>query len=170
MADMRESTLTLAIVVFAVLCLSTVARGDESKASLDDVPKTGMQAAKAMFPKAEIVGAAKETEAGKTVYEVTFKDQGRTIDVIIGTSGDIQLVEREIAEKELPSAVSRSLAARYPQAAIKFVERVDSMKDGKLSLDFFEVLLSTAQREKMEVQIQSDGKIKAEEKKQPGDE
>ncbi len=161
---------TLAIACVGLLAFSLAACGDEAKVGLADVPTAGLAAAKAMFPKAEIVGAAKETEDGKTFFEVTFKEQGRTIDVTVGTQGNIELVEREIGEKELPAAVGKTLAAKYPKAAMKLVERVDNMKDGKLALDFYEVLLVTAGNEKLEVQIAPGGKIKAEEKKQRGDE
>jgi hypothetical protein len=40
---------------------------------LGDVAKVGLEAVKAMFPAAEIRDAAKETEDGNTVYEVTLK-------------------------------------------------------------------------------------------------
>jgi hypothetical protein len=157
------------VVALGLLTTTALVRGDESKVALSDVPPAGLAAAKAMFPKAEIVGAAKETDGDKTVYEVTFKEQGRTIDVTIGLEGKIELVEREIAEKELPASVSKALALKYPQASIKLVERVDSLQQAKLELDFYEVLLVTASQQTLEVQITPDGKIKGEEKKPAGD-
>ena len=162
--------LRLAIVCFGLLTIAGLALGDESKVALDAVPRAGLAAAKAMFPKAELTGAAKETDGDKTVYEVTFKQQGRTIDVTVGLDGKIELVEREIAEKDLPPAVRQALAARYPQATLKLAEQVDSLQGTKLALDFFEVLLVTAKQETLEVQISPQGKIKAEEKKQAGSE
>ena len=70
------------LFAIAVLTLSVAigtARADESKIQLNDVPKGGLEAVKAMFPKAEITGAAKETEHDKTVYEVTLKQSGRDL-------------------------------------------------------------------------------------------
>lgn len=156
------------ICAFGFLALVVVigfARADETKVPLGDVPPAGLAAVKAMFPAAEISGAAKETEDGKTVFEVTLKQKGRNIDVTVGTDGKIQLVEKEIADKDLPKPVRQALEAKYPKATYKIVEEVSSVKDNKLTLDFFEVLLVRADKKQLEVQIAPDGKIKHEEQK-----
>ncbi len=162
---MRTWTCALAFLALTV----AVARADESKVSLADVPKGGLEAVKAMFPAAEISGAAKETEDGKTFFEVTLKQKGRTIDVTVSLDGKIELVEKEIASADLPKAVSQSLEAKYPKATYKIVEEVSNVKDGKSTLDFYEALLVTADKQKLEVQIAPDGKIKKEEKKSEKD-
>ena len=156
----------IGIVLIAMTLIVVVARADESKVATSEVPKAGLAAVKAMFPGAEIKGAAKETEDGKTVFEVTLTQKGSNIDVTVSEDGKIQLVEKQIADKDLPAAVRRALDARYPKATYKIIEQVDNVKDGKSSLDFFEALLVTADKETLEVQIAPDGKIKAEEKKQ----
>jgi hypothetical protein len=163
----RTISVAIGVVMLAVLGIAAgTARSAESKVQLNELPKGGLDAVKGMFPKGLITGAAKETEDDKTVYEVTLKEMGRTIDVTIGTDGQIQVVEREIASKDLPVAVRRALEGRYPQAIYKIVERVEAFKAGKASLDFFEVLLQTSGGQTIEVQIAPDGTIKAEEKKQ----
>ncbi len=154
-----------AIAFLALTVVSGVARSDESKVPLTEVPKAGLESVKAMFPGAEIIGAAKETEDGKTSYEVSLKQKGLNVDVTIGTDGKIQLIEKEIAAKDLPAAVRRALEAKYPKATHKIIEEVDSMKDGKPVLDFYETLLITANKETLEVQITPDGTFKSEEKK-----
>jgi hypothetical protein len=159
----------IGIVVLGLVLVSPTARSEESKVELGDVPKGGMEAVKKMFPQATVEGAAKETEDGKTVFEVTLKQQGRNIDVTVGTDGKIQVVEKQIADKDLPATVKRALDAKYPKATYKVIEEVDAMKDGKPVLDFFEAHLITADKQSTEVQITPDGKIKAEEKKKPGD-
>ncbi|MBI3838576.1 MAG: PepSY-like domain-containing protein [Planctomycetia bacterium] len=155
-----------AVALLALTVVSEVARSDESKVPLSEVPKAGLEAVNAMFPDAAIGDAAKETEDGKTVYEVSLKQNGRNIDVTIGADGKIQLVEKEIADKDLPTAVRRTLEAKYPKATYKIIEEVKSIKNDKSTLDFFETLLVTASKEIVEVQITPDGKIKNEEKKQ----
>jgi hypothetical protein len=159
-------TWLFAIAFLALTGVSRVARSDESKVPLGEVPQAGLEAVKAMFAGADITGAAKETEDGKTVFEVSLKQKGRNIDVTLGTDGKIQLIEKEIAEKDLPAAVKRTLDAKYPKATYKIIEEVSNVKEGKPTLDFFEVLLVTANKQKLEVQITPDGKIKSEEKKQ----
>ena len=154
-----------ALGCLALLVVAGVVRADEAKVPLSEVPKAGLAAVKAMFPAGEISGAAKETEDGKTFFEVTLKEKGRNIDVTIGTDGMVQLIEKEIVEKDLPAAVRKTLEAKYPQATYEIIEEVSSVKDGKATLDFLEALLVTASKEKLEVQIAPDGKIKSEEKK-----
>ena len=151
--------------LLALTLISVVARADESKVELSAVPKGGVDAVKAMFPGAEITGAAKETEDGKTFFEVTLKQKGKNIDVTVSTDGTIELVEKEIASADLPAVVKKALDAKYPKATYKIVEEVSNVKDGKSKLDFFEAQLVTANNETLEVQVAPDGKIKKEEKK-----
>jgi hypothetical protein len=160
---------TSGFALLGLMLFAFAAGADESKVELGDVPKAGVEAVKAMFPGATIAGAAKETDEGKTVFEVTLKQNGRNIDVTVGTDGKIQLIEREIAQKELPAAVKQTLETKYPKATYKIVEQVDAMKNGKPTLDFYEAQLVTAEKQTIEVQVAPDGKIKAEETKKPGD-
>jgi hypothetical protein len=156
----------MSVSAFVALALAAgAARADESKVPLSEVPKAGQTALKAMFPAAEIVGAAKETEDGKTVFEITLKQKGKNIDVTIGEDGKIQVIEEEIAERELPAAVRKTLEAKYPKAKYAIIEEVSNVKEGKATLEFFEALLITAKKDMLEIQITPDGKIKNEEKK-----
>jgi hypothetical protein len=164
---MRTCIWSIAFV--GLVLLSTAVRADESAVGLGDLPKGGLEAVKAMFPKATVEGAAKEDEDGRTVFEVTLKQHARTIDVTLNTDGQIEVVERQIVIDDLPAAVRRSLKAKYPNATYKVIERVDAVKDGRATLDFFEAHLVTADKQSTEVQIAPDGTIKKEEKKKPGD-
>lgn len=64
-------------------------RADEEKVAIKDVPKVVLDAVNARFPGAELTGAEKETEDGKTLYEVSLKQGGRNIDVGITDAGTI---------------------------------------------------------------------------------
>src|SRR4051812_10757318 len=50
-----------AFAIFGLLSGLGIARADESKVALSEVPKAGVEAVKSLFPAAEITGAAKET-------------------------------------------------------------------------------------------------------------
>jgi hypothetical protein len=154
------------IALLALVVVPRAAYSGEEKVPLGEVPKAGLEAVKAMFPQAELIGAEKETEDGKTVYEVALKHKGRKIDVILAADGTIQLVEKQIDAKDLPKRVSQALRAKYPQATYKIIEEVSQVKDGKPKLDFYEALLITSDQRTLEVQIAPDGKVKREEKKQ----
>jgi hypothetical protein len=157
----------LATVAVCLFAFAGPVRADEEKVPLDKVPKAVLEAAKKRFPKAEVVGASKETEKDKTVYEVELKEAGKTIDVTLTPEGVITTIEQQIDAKDLPKAVAEALDKKYPKATYKIVEAVYGVKGGKESLDFYEVLLVTAEKKEIEVQILPDGKIKAEEEKKP---
>ena len=157
----------LVAAALAALALAAAAAADEEKVPLDKAPKAVLDAAKKRFPKAEVVGVSKETEKDKTVYEVELKENGKTIDVTLTPDGAVTAIEQEIDAKELPKAVAEALDKKYPKATYNSVEVVYAVTDGKESLDFYEVELTTADKKVFEVKLAADGKIKEEEEKKP---
>lgn len=155
----------LAMTAMALVVLAGPVRADEEKVPLDKVPKAVLETAKKRFPKAEVVGASKETADNKTVYEIELKQDKKTIDVTLTPEGVLTLIEQEIDAKDLPKAVTKTLDEKYPKATYKLVEEVIAVKDGKEALDFYEALLITADKKEIEVQVTPDGKIKSVEEK-----
>jgi biopolymer transport protein ExbD len=106
----------------AVLCLALVVvgaalvRADEEKVPLEKLPKAVVEAVQKRFPKIKMVGASKEKEGDKVVYEVTLKKDGKNIDVTVTEAGAITLIEQELAFKDLPKAVARTFEEKYPKA------------------------------------------------------
>jgi hypothetical protein len=140
-------------------------RGDEEKVPLDKLPKAIKEAVKKRFPKADLVSAGKEKEGGKTVYEVTLKEAGLNIDVTATPDGTITTIEKQIKEKDLPEKVSAALAKKYPRATYKIIEEVWKVKGGKETMEYYEALLVTAEKKKLEVTVTAEGKITKEEDK-----
>lgn len=158
---------SLAMVAVALLVLAAPVRADEEAVPLDKVPKPVLEAAKKRFPKAEVVGASKETEKDKTVYEIEMKEAGKTIDVTLTPEGVITTIEKQIDAKDLPKPVGEALEKKYPKATYKVIESVTAVKDKKETLEYYEAHLVTAEKKEIEVEIFPDGKIKAEEEKKP---
>src|SRR5262249_61162175 len=113
-----------AAVAVALVVLTAGARGDEEKVPLDKLPRAVADAVKAKFPGAELVGASKEVEKGETLYEGALKYKGHNHDVTLKQDGTVGSVEKEITARDLPRAVSKTLAAKYPQATFKKVEEI----------------------------------------------
>jgi len=151
-----------------ILILVAVARGGEEKVPPDKAPKAVMEAVKARFKDAEVTGAGKELEEGKPVYEVTIKHQGQHIDVTLTPEGAILSIEKEITAKELPRAVRKALRGKYPKATYKIVEEIIKVQKKEEKLAYYELLLVTAEKATLEVQVTAEGKIVNEEKKGPG--
>ena len=155
----------MSFVVVAGLVAGMTARADEQKVALDKVPKVVKKAVKKRFPDAKLKSAEKETENGKTVYEIAITDKDQKIEVTLTPEGQIVGIEKQIAAKDLPQAVTKTLEGKYPKATYKVIEEVFKVKDGEEKLAYYEVLLVTAEKKKLEVSVKSDGKIEKEEDK-----
>ena len=77
----------------ATLFLLQTALAREEKVSLKSVPLAVMDTVKARFGDAHVKGAAKETEEGKPVYEITLDQRGRDVDVTLTPEGTMLLIE-----------------------------------------------------------------------------
>ncbi len=152
--------ITTLLLTVALLYVTSAARADDEKLPLDKVPSAVKESVKKRFPNAEIVGAAKETENGKVTFELNLKDHGQNIDVILTSEGAIETIEKEIAAKDLPKVVADAVAAKYPKATYKKYEEVYKMKDGKETLEYYEVVINTGEKKDLEVEITPEGKIK----------
>ncbi len=163
---MRQGMWALgAVAAVGLLVLVTGARADEEKVPLDKVPKPVLNAVKARFPNAKVVHADKETENGKTMYEIAIKDKNQSIDVTVTADGKIAEIEKTIATTALPPTVTAALEKKYPKATLQKAEEVIKVTGGKEKLAYYEVVLVTAQKKKLEVEVAPDGKIVKEEDK-----
>jgi hypothetical protein len=155
--------------LLAVALIGLVSAGrlgaDEEKVPLDKLPKAVTEAVKKRFPKGEMTEAAKESENGKIVYEVTVKDGAAKYDVTVTTDGTITTLEKEIAVKDLPKEVTEAVEKKYPKATYKLAEAVIKVEDGKEKLSYYEVVVVTADKKTLEIEVSPDGTIKKEEKK-----
>lgn len=157
---MRNLIACTAALVFGLgLALATVgARAEEEKVAIEKVPKAVMNAVKARFPGAEIKGAEKEVEDGKTTYELELTHDGQSLEVSATADGKIVSVEKEIKVADLPAAVTEAIHAKYPKATLKSAEEVD--EDGKIS---YEVVVEKSAGKKVELTVSKAGKILEEE-------
>ena len=147
------------------------ARADEEKIALDKLPKAVLETVKARFPKAELIEAAKETEGDKVEFEVTLKVGETKYDVMLSPDGKITLIEKVIAAKDLPKVVVAALEEKYPKAVYKIYEEMTKIADGKEFIAYYEVLIETADKKTLEVEVSPEGKIlKTEEKKEEKEE
>jgi uncharacterized membrane protein YkoI len=157
-----RSSIRFLLAPLTLVLLALVAVADEEKVPVDKLPKKVVDAVKAKYPDAELVKASKEKEDGKVLYEVNVKNKGQKIDVTFTEDGKFVSEEKEIAAKDLPKEVSAALEGKYPKAEIK---RAEDVTEGEKK--YFEILLVTADKKTMEVQIDAKGKILKEEKKEP---
>ena len=144
--------------VAGVVVLTAVAWADGEKVAPDKVPAKVMAAVKARFPGAELTSVEKETEEGKVVYDIELKHQGRKYEMDIHEDGTVIEVEKEVAAKDVPQAVTKGVQAKYPGAKNTEVLEVNKVKGKQETPDHYEVLITTADNKKMEVEVALDGK------------
>ncbi len=132
---------------------------DEEEVALDKVPKPVIEAVKARFKDAVMSGAAKERDNGKLVYEVSLKDKGQTMDVMLTPEGEIFVIEKAITAAALPTAVAQALEDKYPKATYKKLEEVVKVKRKKEKLAYYEVVLTVVETEKRMLKLTPEGKI-----------
>ena len=104
--------------------------------------------------------AEKETENGKTVYEIKIKDKDQKLEVSFTPEGTLTEIEKTIDVKALPKEVTDALDAKYPKATLEKAEEVTA--GDKVT---YEVRLTTAEKKKLEVELDAKGKVLEEEDK-----
>ena len=145
---------TLALLILAV---ATPAAGERVR--LNMVPQPVLDAVRARFNDARLIGADKEIQDGKAIYEIAIKHKGQNIDVTLTPEGAILLIKREIAAQDLPAQARKALEGTYPQATYKELEEVITVQGHQEKLAYYEVVLVTAQKRTVEVTVSAEGEI-----------
>jgi uncharacterized membrane protein YkoI len=156
-ADKQEKELLFKLdgkTEFVEPAAAAAATEESDKIEISQLPKSVVDAVKKKYPKAEVKAAEKGDEDGKTVYEVSITNGRDKMDVTLDPAGKILLVEKEVAEKDLPKTVLAAAKAKYPQGAVKLCEEL--WKDDKLS--GYEVTIETSDKKSAEVEFDAKGK------------
>jgi hypothetical protein len=99
----------------------------EDKLQLKDLPAAVQKTVQEETKNATLIGIEKETEQGRTVYEIETKRDGRARDLLVDTTGAIVEVEEEMSLANVPDAAR---AAIERLAAGGKVEKVESVTRG----------------------------------------
>jgi uncharacterized membrane protein YkoI len=121
---MRTRIAAAVLTLSGLTALFVAARADEEKVPLDKVPIAVIETVNARFPGAKLTQAERETEEGKTTYEIALTHKGHKVEVSLTEGGDVIEVEKEVAAKDLPRPVADALKAKYPKATVKKAEEV----------------------------------------------
>jgi uncharacterized membrane protein YkoI len=89
----------VAVGLGAALAGAGLVRGEdddgEEEVAIADLPQAVVDAIKKDYPNAELLAAEKETENGETLYDVEFKNDGKTLEAEVTPDGKIVEVEEE---------------------------------------------------------------------------
>jgi uncharacterized membrane protein YkoI len=144
--------------VGAIIMLTAAVRADGDKIPLDKVPKVIHDAITGRFPGAEVTSVEKEKEDGKVMFDVELKHRGRKYEMDIQENGTIVEIEKEIALKDVPEAITNALKAKYPNAVVKEVMEVNKVTGTEEKPIHYEVTIKDGDKKEQEVIVSLDGK------------
>jgi uncharacterized membrane protein YkoI len=161
----RITGLFVAFGVIGLVLAASAAQGQDKaapkaeKIALDKVPEPIMKAVNTRFPGAKLRSVEKEVEDGKVVFDVELTQNGRKYEMDIKEDGTIIEIEKEVAVKDLPQAVTKTLKREYPKATIKEIMEVNKVNGTTETPDHYEVVLETADGRSIEVEVSLTGKL-----------
>ena len=149
---MRNLRMT-SLAALAFVLLAGMGSAQEGKIKRSDLPPAVEKTAAEVSKGATIKGFSKETENGKTTYEIEMVVNGHTKDVEVDANGAILEVEEQVEMDSLPAEVKAGLNAKAGRGRILKVESLT--KNSKLVA--YEAKVETAGK-KSEIQVGPDGK------------
>ncbi|GMU05388.1 PepSY-like domain-containing protein [Corallococcus caeni] len=114
----------VAVGTLSVLGLAGPAMAKDTELTPAEVPAAVKAAVASKYPKAKAQRFTKETEKGKTVYEVILDSGAAQREVSLAEDGSVLSEEQKLAPEALPATVQRGLASSpFASARIKRAEK-----------------------------------------------
>jgi uncharacterized membrane protein YkoI len=101
------------LAVAAIVLVSPVLSASEHKIQKKDLPPAVQQAVENELQGGTVKGYARETENGKTFYEVETTKNGLGRDLLFDPEGKLVEVEEEVAVDSLPAAAKQALTTGH---------------------------------------------------------
>jgi len=149
----------LMLVVVYLWLAPAITPGSEVRVKMSDLPPAVQATVKEQSKGATIRGFSKETEKGKTTYEVELTKNGRGKDVSMDTDGKVVEVEEEVAIGSIPEAARTAIEKGAKGGKILKVEAVSA--GGGAAQAYEAQVLKAGKRS--EVRVAPDGSPKPEE-------
>ncbi len=131
----REFRATMSVcVVLLAFMLAIPAMAGEKKITKKEVPPAVLKAFEKAYPKATVNAYAKETEDGKTYYELETVDGKTKRDLLYTADGKVAEIEESVTMKDLPDEVAKAFTKESPTAQPTKIEKVT--RDDKVTYDF----------------------------------
>src|SRR4029077_10267487 len=121
----------------------------EAKVQLKNLPPAVRATVEAETKNATIKGISKETEKGKTVYELESLVNGRTRDLMIDSAGKVYVVEEQLDAAKAPAPVRAA-----PEAKGKIIVLESVMQNGKTT---YEGQVQPKTGKKIALELNADG-------------
>ena len=120
---MTTSTACKRILLLATVLIYMAIAGDE-RISMSEVPEVVLSAFRTDYPQVQEVGYSRESDQGRTIYEMAFVRNNRVMEVSYHANGQRIDIEEEMSVAELPAAVTRALAQHYSDYKVEAAARI----------------------------------------------
>lgn len=124
----------------------------DSRVKLESLPAPVQTAIRAQAANATILDISKETEKGKTTFEVETKVNGKTRDFNLDAAGAVLVIEEEVDLDSVPVAARTALQKRAGSGTIDKVEKVTAG-----STISYEAAIKSKAGKKSELSVNADG-------------
>ena len=146
-------------VPIAIFAIAGTAFSQEQTLKKKDVPKAILEEFQKSYPKATVKGYAKETDAGKVVYEIESVEGATHRDISYSADGTVMAVEESMAYADLPEAVRTNVKKDHAKATISTCEKIT---EGEAT--HYELIVKVGKK-KQELVYNADGTVVKKEKK-----
>ncbi len=96
----------------------------KGKFTSKDLPSAVTKAFGKSYPHARIIGASKEREQGKTLYEIESMDGAQRRDLVYSATGNVVEIEEAVAFDSLPKPVQDAVLKKFSAEDVKKTERL----------------------------------------------
>ena len=118
---MNHTHTTLAALAMVGLVATTA--GAEQKLKMSELPAAVQATVKTETANATVLGIAKETDKGKTVFEVETKVGTKTRDFVVDAAGKVIEVEEETDLASVPAAVRVAIDKQSAGGTVRRIEK-----------------------------------------------
>ena len=153
-----KTNLRLVACAALLAAIAQITLAEDEKVEADKLPEKVKETLKTRWSSAKITIATKTMENGAVVYDIEMTQDGKKREADIKEDGSIVNFENEIAIKDLPAAVTAAVKAKHPDSTIKEAMETLVIKDGKDTVDEYEVLIVTGDNKEVELTVSPDGK------------
>jgi uncharacterized membrane protein YkoI len=148
---------SMALALLVATAPAALAEDKAEKIAPDKLPQKIKDAIKGRFPGAQVTSAEKEKENGEIVFDIELKHEGRKYEMDIKEDGTIAEIEKEVASKDVPEAITGAVKKKYPTATIKEVMEVNKVTGKEEKPIHYEVTIDMDGKSK-EIVVSLDGK------------
>jgi len=139
-------------LLVALATIAVIAMAAEKQVAMKDLPPAVQKAVQDQTKGAEIKGLSRETEKGKTTYEVETMLNGKHRDITLDAQGMLAEVEEETAIDSIPAAAKAAIQKKAASGKIGMVETVTHG-----SAVYYEASYTGKDGKKHEFAVKSDG-------------